>query len=152
MENILRQPYSSKDYADFAVFANETHRRIEDFNGDKYALLDSEVLQDGVITDISNTPEYIAEQQAKQAEIQNKKTITKRQLLFWLFLNKQKTETDILNAIEAIQDPSQRYLGQVSYNGTNNFEYGNPFVPVIGQALGLTTTELIKCFDEAKEM
>ena len=62
MNNILKQPYTNTEYADFAVYCNETQRRIEDFNGNKYALLSTEILQDGQIVDISQTPEYIAEQ------------------------------------------------------------------------------------------
>ena len=68
------------------------------------------------------------------------------------FLNKQKKEEDILNAIATIEDPANRYLGEISYHGTNNFEYGNPFVPVICQALGLTEQELKQCFNEAKNL
>jgi len=64
MNNILTKPFSNTEYADFAVYANDTQRRIEDFNGDKYALLASEVLVNGTIQDISQTPEYIAEQKA----------------------------------------------------------------------------------------
>lgn len=104
---------------------------------------------DGELKDISQTPEYIAEQEAKAKAIQDAKTITKRQLLFWLFQNKNIKEANILTAISNIEDENNRYLGEISYNGTNNFQYGNPFVAVIGQALGLTTQDLIKCFDEA---
>lgn len=113
------------------------------FEPEKYAVIE------GVLTDISSTPEYIAEQAAKEAEEQARKNITKRQMLIWLFLNKQKTEQDILNAINTIQDDAQKYLALVNYSGTNNFYYGNDFVPLIGQALGLTENELKQCFDEA---
>jgi hypothetical protein len=106
----------------------------------------------GTFTDISTTPEYIAEQELKQAEIQAKKNITKRQMLIWLFLNKQKTETDILNAIDTISDNSQKYLALVNYNGTNEFYYGNEFVSIIGQALGLTTAQIKTMFDDAKSL
>ena len=106
-------------------------------------------LVDGEVKDISQTPEYIAEQEHQKALIQDKKTITKRQLLFWLFLKKQIIEDSIFTAISSIPDAQNRYLGEKSYAGTNNFEFGNPFVPVIGQALGLTSEELILMFDEA---
>jgi hypothetical protein len=96
--------------------------------------------------------DYILEQAEKEKEIQDKKTITKRQLLFWLFLKKKITEDNIFTAISTIADPINKYLGEKSYTGTNNFEYGNPFVSVIGQALGLTEIELKQCFDEAKDM
>lgn len=62
MKNILKKPYTTQEYADFAVYANETHRRVEDFNGDKYALLSTEILQNGEVVDISQTTEYLAEQ------------------------------------------------------------------------------------------
>ncbi|GEM_PF-5153480 len=78
MNNILRQPYQNTEYADFAVYANETQRRVEDFNGDKYALLATEILVDGIITDISQTPEYLAEELAKAKEAKLQENATKR--------------------------------------------------------------------------
>lgn len=62
MNNILTKPYTNQEYADFAVYANETQRHVEDFNGDKYALLSYEILQDGEVVDIRDTEEYQAEQ------------------------------------------------------------------------------------------
>ena len=98
----------------------------------------------------------IEELEALQPQIdkqeQNLKSITRRQLLFWLFLNKGIKEEAIFTAINSIADESNRYLAEKSYTGTNNFQFGNPFVSVIGMALGLTEQELQQCFDEAKEM
>lgn len=93
--------------------------------------------------------EYNAMVQAQEAKIQAMKNITKRQLLIWLFLNKQKTEDNILTAIDSLTDESQKYLAKINYSGTNNFYYGNDFVRLIGTTLGLTTDELKICFDEA---
>jgi len=76
MNNILKQPYNNTEYANFAVYANNTQRRIEDFNGDKYALLPTEILVDGIITDIFQTSEYIAEQEEKEQERINSLTMT----------------------------------------------------------------------------
>ena len=76
--NILNKPYTDKDYADFAVYANDTQRRIEDFNGDKYALLATEILVDGIIQDISQTPEYLDEQLAKAKADKLQENTTKR--------------------------------------------------------------------------
>ena len=71
MNNILKQPYTNTDYANFVVYANDTQRRVEDFNGDKYALLPTEILVNSIVQDISQTPEYIAEQKsiAKQSVV-----------------------------------------------------------------------------------
>jgi len=71
MINILEQPYTEEQYANFAVYCNETQRRVEDFNGNKYALLSSEILKDCEITDISQTSDYLAQQleQAKQSKL-----------------------------------------------------------------------------------
>ena len=95
MNNILKQPYTNTIYADFTVYANETQRRVEDFNGDKYALLATEILVDGEVVDISQTPEYIAEQEAKIKAIQNAE------------LQKQIAELDI-KRIRAIAEHSQK--------------------------------------------
>jgi len=115
-------------------------------DGKPYGLIDGEVIC------VEKNPEYIAEQKRQNMLIQAQKTITKRQLLFWLFLKKQITEDSIFTAINSIPDQKNRYLGEKSYTGTNNFEFGNPFVPVIGQALGLTSDELVLMFDEASHL
>jgi len=104
------------------------------------------------LRDISKTQEYIAEQEEKQKDIQDKKTITKRQLWFWLFQKKGIEKESIPAVIQSIQDPTNKYLASASYEGTDIFEYGNPFVSIIGKALGLTTADLIKCFDEAPSL
>jgi len=101
-------------------------------------------------TDLSDEKKAeIAEQEKQEQALKN---ITKRQLLIWLFLKKSKTEDDIYSAINVIADADKKYLAKVNYSGTNNFYYGNSFVPVIGQALGLTLDEIKTMFDEAKEM
>ena len=89
--------------------------------------------------------------QVEQQE-QNAKEITKRQLNFWIYLKKGIKEDDIYTAINSIEDEKTRYLAEQSYKGTNTFVYGNPFVSVIGIALGLTEQDLIQCFDEARLM
>lgn len=88
----------------------------------------------------------------KADEAQAMKNITKRQMLIWLYTNKGKTEDDIFTAINTISDPTQKYLAKVNYSGTNNFYYGNGFVSVIGQALGLTVDELKAMFDQASQL
>lgn len=105
-----------------------------------------------VVTDISNTDEYKAKIAEIEEQIQAQKNITKRQMLIWLFTQKGKTEDDILTVIDAIEDSAQKYLAKVNYSGTNNFYYGNKFVPVIGQALGLNLDEIKRMFDESKNL
>lgn len=102
--------------------------------------------------ELIETDEYLAKVAEQEAHILALKCITKRQLLIWLYTQKGKTEDDILNAIDTIQDSSQKYLAKVNYNGTNNFYYGNDFVPVIGQALGLSLDDIKTMFDEAKDL
>lgn len=98
------------------------------------------------------TPEEYKLTDLYQSQAQAMKNITKRQLLIWLYTNKSKTEDDISTAIETITDTTQKYLAKVNYNGTNIFYYGNTFVSVIGTALGLTTDEIKKMFDEAESL
>ena len=66
--NILNKPYTDKQYADF-VCINQGLNRYED---DKCVImyLDSESVTDGVVTDISQTPEYKAEQRLIQIDIE----------------------------------------------------------------------------------
>lgn len=107
------------------------------------------IIDDNWNGEIGDNYEITDEQLAK---IQATKNITKRQLLIWLYSQKDKTENDILSAIELIQDEAQKYLAKVNYIGTNNFYYGNDFVLVIGQALGLSVDEIKTMFDEASKL
>ena len=102
--------------------------------------------------EFADTPEYIAKQEQKQAEIQALKSITKRQLLIWLYINKQMKEADILSAIDAITDEDKKYLATISYNGTNTFYYGNEYLQMIAQSLSLSIDERKKMFDEAGQL
>lgn len=126
-----------------SIFLNKTDNTI--IIGDKPCGAD----EFNYIEISKDSEEYTAIIAEQKAEIQAKKNITKRQLLIWLYTNKQKTEDDIYAAINSIPNASQKYLAKVNYSGTNNFYYGNAFVPVIGGALGLTTSDLTKMFDEA---
>lgn len=146
----LEKPYTDKQRADFIC----EHQGFNYYKDDNCIImyLDSESVADGVVTDISETPEYIAKIAQQEAEIQNMKCITKRQLLIWLYSNKQKTEDDIFTAIDTLTDVSKKYLAKVSYSGTNNFYYGNEFTQTIGLALGLSVDELKQCFDEASKL
>jgi hypothetical protein len=58
MTNKLQKPYTNIQYAEFAAQANEAKKRIELTETAAYALAEHEVLQDGQIIDISDTPEY----------------------------------------------------------------------------------------------
>lgn len=58
MTNILKKPYTDKDYADFAVMANSNGQRTEQDDVAVYALYVHEELKNGEIVDISQTQEY----------------------------------------------------------------------------------------------
>lgn len=115
-------------------------------NPDKYNIVNMK------LQDISNTQAYKDKIEAKILKEQQLKNITKRQLLIWIYTNYKKTEDDIFNAINTITDNDKRYLAKVNYNGTNNFYYGNEYVQLIGVALGLTSDDLKKMFNEANNL
>lgn len=130
MNNILKQPYTDIEYADFAVFCNETQRRIEDFNGDKYALLSTEILENGQIIDISQTPEYLAEQlekakQAKLAEITSKGNDFRYSQTFTLTIQDKEcefdtsttTQSDLQTAMLSFLSGAESYDGWITNNG-----------------------------------
>lgn len=73
--NKLDKPYSNYEYANFAVACNFKGQRIERDGTAIYALYPYEILQDGQIVDISQTPEYIAEQELKEKERNNLKVL-----------------------------------------------------------------------------
>jgi len=69
---ILNKPYTSTDYADFAVQANSNGQRVEQDDNAIYALFEYEILQNGEVIDISQTPEYVTQQiNIKSAEAYN---------------------------------------------------------------------------------
>ena len=144
----LAKPFSDVARADFVC----EHQGLNYYEDDNCIIMysDSEKIVNGVAVD--NSEEYNKQLAEQEAKIQAMKNITKRQLLFWLYQNKQKTETDILTAIDTIMDKDKKYLAQVSYNGTNNYYYGNEYTQAIGKALGLTIDELKQCFDEASKL
>ena len=146
----LEKPFTDMQRADF-VCEHQGMNYQEDDNA-IYFLEAWETLHNGEIVGLESDESYQAKLSETAEAMQAKKNITKRQLLFWLYQNKQKTETDILTAIDTIQDKDKKYLAQVSYNGTNNFYYGNEYTQLIGQVLGLTTDELKQCFDEANTL
>jgi len=76
MNNILKQPYTNTEYADFAVQANSNGQRIEQDSRAVYALYTYEILQNGEVVDISDTQEY----KDKIAEEQNIKRKTELQV------------------------------------------------------------------------
>ena len=123
---------------------------IDEATNDKISQ-DAETIYFVANGELTTTPTdaYKVQQQQELDKVQAFKNITKRQLLFWLYVNKKKTEDDILAAINTIADTDKKYLATVSYNGTNNFYYGNEYTQEIATVLGFTTDELKKCFDEA---
>lgn len=71
MTNILNKPYTNEQYTSFAHYANQTGKRIEITDVAAYALLESEIVQDSEIVNISDTAEYLAKElkKAKEAKI-----------------------------------------------------------------------------------
>lgn len=68
MANILKQPYTNEQYAEFAVLANENNKRIELYDSNAYALCDYEKLIDGEIVDLRNDDEYKKQNRLKDIE------------------------------------------------------------------------------------
>ena len=72
----LTKPYTDIQRADFIV----EHQGLNYYEDDNCIImyLDSESVADGVVTDISQTPEYIAEELAKAKEAKMQENATKR--------------------------------------------------------------------------
>lgn len=140
---------NNQDAISYGQPIHEEARQLSEYEKGLYLRGYGYEIQDGFLIDVLQSSEYKAEQEQKLSEEKAKRKITKRQLLIWLYINKQKEEDDILAAINMISDPAQKYLAKVNYQGTNDFYFGNEFVPVIGLSLGLTAVELDTMFDEA---
>ena len=91
----LEKPYTDKERADFVC----EHQGLNYYEDDNCIImyLDSESVADGVVTDISQTPEYIAEQKAKN------NAIIKQDIL------KQLSEIDA-KTIRALREGNATYI------------------------------------------
>lgn len=69
MTDILKKTCTDKEYADFAVYCNENNKNIVQDEQAFYALAPCEVLQNGVIVDISETEDYKSKVLAQQNKI-----------------------------------------------------------------------------------
>lgn len=73
-------------------------------------------------------------------------TCTPAQGLIALYVLKQTTEQDILNAIAQIPDPVQRYTATIGYQRATAWERGSATMQTMAQLLGLTDEDLNNLF------
>ncbi len=96
MTNILQQPYSIEQYAQFAGQANQNRQRIELQDGNAYALAEYEKLENGIIIDLRDDSNYKAAQLSKFKAAKLAENEQKRQVEFiTISLGRMKTETPL---------------------------------------------------------
>ena len=74
---------------------------------------------------------------------------TPAQGLIALYVLKQLTEQDILDAIAQITDPVQRYTATIGYQRATTWERGSATMQTMAQLLGLTDADLDELFTYA---
>lgn len=92
MANKLTRPYTEDQYADFVSEANKNGQRIEFNNESIFALFNYEIVKNGELTNISQSPEYIK-------KVKEEENFTKK-----IELQNQINELD-LKRIRAIAEP-----------------------------------------------
>ena len=137
---ILNKPYTNQQYADFAHAANQNGQRLEQDENAVFALYPYEILENGQITDISQTPEYIAEQEQKEAERIAQLSLTKREFLLALYSKKGITPDEIKAHLAG------NVQAQIEFEYAERFYRGNPLFDGIGAVFGVTPAELDNIF------
>lgn len=92
----------------------------------------------------ADTPEYEAEQARQEAERIAMLSMTKREMFLGLYQAKGITPEQIKAQISA---PA----ALIEFEYANDYFRGNPLINTVGQALGITSDQLDKFFDETKK-
>ena len=134
MENILKKPYTNKEYAEFAAIATANNQRIEIGVSAAFALYPWEILEGELIVDISDTPEFIEQQKQAEFERIQHLTLTQRQLRLYLLEHWGLTDADI-----------RKYLddaGIIEWEYASVFVRGNPLFNQVAILIGKTPKDV----------
>ena len=138
----LEKPYTDKQRADFIVEYNHNKGlNIQETDIALYALEAWEKLEGDMVID--NSEEYQQEQAQKERNRLDLLSLTKREVFLGLYQAKGITPEQIK---AQITDPA----ALIEFEYANDYFRGNPLINTVGQALGITSDQLDKFFDETK--
>jgi hypothetical protein len=76
-------------------------------------------------------------------------SVTKRQILLWLLKNKQKTEQDVISAIDGIPDQTQRETVKINWTYPDGpFSREDPLFDQLGVSFGMSPEDIDTAFSE----
>jgi hypothetical protein len=81
-------------------------------------------------------------------------TITKRQLVTWLFIATGKTEGDVMIALDTIADATARAVAEINfgYPDDGRFKRSDPLFDVLGSAFAMSPADLDAAFTAAAKL
>lgn len=141
----LEKPYTDIQRADFVC----EHQGLNYYEDDNCIImyLDSEKIVDGEAIDISQTPEYIAEQKQKEQERIARLHLTRGDVFRGLLQAKGVTRTQLRAMIEAMPDGLDKEMALIDFDEALEFYRGVALVDTIGLALGITSNQMSKFFE-----
>lgn len=134
--------YFNKDKQAYGYEIPEYICTVDDNIWAEYASTDKWDIIDGVFTDITNTPEYIAKKAAEEAERISHLKMTKRVCALML----QQLGISYATLKEAIASSEQ---AQLEWDLCVELERSNPLINVIGATFGLSSKQINQMFKYA---
>ena len=141
MTNILTKPYTNEQYAQFSTEANQNGQRIEILDDKVFALYSHEKLENDEIIDISDTPEYKAEQELKEKERIGNLYLTPRDFLIALMGFGVK-----FSDVEALL--AQNEQARLELNYCQYVYRGSPLLDALCGVFGLSSEQLDEIFEK----
>lgn len=134
--------YFDKDKQAFAYEIPEYICTVEDNVWAEYAGTDKWDIIDGVFTDITDTPEYIAKKEAEEAERISHLKMTKRVCALML----RQLGISYTTLKETIASSEQ---AQLEWDLCVELERSNPMIDIIGASFGLSSAQIDQMFKYA---
>lgn len=86
------------------------------------------------------------EQLQQEFESSVPRTVTKRQIMLALFIQKQVTESNINQMLSLIEDPTQKALAEIEWKNSSTVDISHPMVQQFSQMLDLSELDLKNLF------
>jgi hypothetical protein len=141
----LEKPFTDIQRANFIC----EHQGLNYYEDDNCIIMypNTESVIDGVVTDISQTPEYISEQAQKEAERIARLHLRRGDVFRGLLKAKGVTKTQLRAMIEAMPDGIDKEEAFIDFDDALEFYRGVALVDTIGAALGITSNQMTEFFE-----
>src|SRR5574344_1026721 len=122
-------------------FTAYTEEEVSGYFAGSYQIID------GVLINISQTPEYISEQAQKEAERIARLHLTRGDVFRGLLKAKGVTKTQLRAMIEAMPDGIDKEMALIDFDEALEFYRGVALIDTVGLALGITSNQMTKFFE-----